>query len=437
MGPRTEQAADQAPTDLLNRVLWLAAAAGLLTGLYGGATGGFQLPLLGVGLGLMLVAAVLQMVMRAFGYRPAAILLLSVLFVGAIAWAYDWGSHGRVNAMMFLVVILLAVPLPGWREALIALAASIAAVLLLAAAESADALPDTETPSIWLQAVLFSVLASLMVTLVYQHGAVIRRRLREAQAEILALGEQQYAMNNQVDRRGRALQASVEVSRRLSTIRDPGELIRSVVEELRSVFSFSHTHVYLLDESGDTLHLVGGTGEIGQQLMMMGHALQLGQGLVGKAAAQKEVVWIPDVADDPTWLPNPLLPAARAEAAIPIAVDSRLIGVLDVQQDQAGGLDFFDVELLLSIAGQLAIALQNADFYGHAQVQVARRHSLYEVEDRLQSAESVDEVLQVAARALAQNLELPSASILLAGASEALPQTSPDARAGWEHGRSI
>ena len=216
------------------------------------------------------------------------------------------------------------------------------------------------------------------------------------------------------------MQTSLEISRRLASIREPSELIRSVVEELRAVFSYYHAHVYLLDDSGETLHLVGGTGEVGQQLLMMGHKLAIGQGLVGCAASENRAVLISDVTGDPDWLPNPLLQQNKAEAAIPIALQDRVLGVLDVQHDKSKGLTQFDVEVLLSIAGQLAIAFQNADFYGQAQVQVLRRHSLHDAEDRLQSADSVDEVLQVAARALAQSLEVSSASVVLAGAPTGL-----------------
>ena len=48
---------------------------------------------------------------------------------------------------------------------------------------------------------------------------------------------------------------------------------------------------------------------------------------------------------------------------MPIAIGDEVLGVLDVQQNSVDGLGQQDVDLLESIAGQVAIALQNARSY--------------------------------------------------------------------------
>jgi GAF domain-containing protein len=60
------------------------------------------------------------------------------------------------------------------------------------------------------------------------------------------------------------------------------------------------------------------------------------------------------------WLGHPLLSETKAEAAIPIAFEGELFGVLDVQADQIGQLDEIDANMLQLLANQAAIALRNA-----------------------------------------------------------------------------
>jgi len=213
------------------------------------------------------------------------------------------------------------------------------------------------------------------------------------------------SLEQRVADRTRALETSVEVSRHLSTILEQETLVREVVEEVRAAFNYYHVHIYVYDDTYETLQVVGGTGEAGMAMLNKGHQIPAGKGLVGRAAVENEPVLIPDVTQNPDWLPNPLLPETKAEAAVPIALGDHVLGVLDVQQNVVNGLTEEDVQLLQSVAAQIAIALQNARAYEQAQAQADREAVVNTISQRIQAAADIESVLQIAAQELGQVLQ--------------------------------
>jgi light-regulated signal transduction histidine kinase (bacteriophytochrome) len=93
------------------------------------------------------------------------------------------------------------------------------------------------------------------------------------------------------------------------------------------------------------------------------------------------VVLVANVQQEPHWLPNPLLPATRAEIAVPIKLSQKVMGVLDVQSDAVGGLTTEDELLLTGLCGQIAIAMEYRRVEdGRIQAEARLKTSLAELE---------------------------------------------------------
>jgi len=181
----------------------------------------------------------------------------------------------------------------------------------------------------------------------------------------LAQSLEQYRAFDETERRAAELQTVAEVSAAAATELDVNKLLKRVSDLTKTRFNLYHVHIYLYDSVNAALQLAAGAGEAGDEMLASGHSIAFTHkhSLVASAARIREAVIVNDVADNPEFLPNPLLPDTRAEMAIPMIVGDKLIGVLDVQADYANRFSEEDVRIKTALADQVAVAVENARAY--------------------------------------------------------------------------
>ena len=220
-------------------------------------------------------------------------------------------------------------------------------------------------------------------------------------------------LEQRVSARTKALATSAEVSRRLSTILNERQLVVEVVEQIKTAFDYYHVHIYFLDETSGDLVMAGGTGDVGAAMLASGHRIPKGKGLVGRAAETNLPVLVSNTASDPDWLPHPLLPETKSEVAVPIGAGGKVWGVLDVQHNKTDGLQPEDVDLLQSIATQVAIGIRNARSYTEAQDKADREARITTIGQKIQATTSIETALQVAVRELGRSLGRNNIQVIL------------------------
>ena len=162
-----------------------------------------------------------------------------------------------------------------------------------------------------------------------------------------------------LERRGRQVRLGTQIAQEIAAAADLQELYRRVVNQVKEQFGYYYAQVLRYEPLEQTLILVAGSGETGEQMLAEGHRMVIGAGLIGTAAASGESVLRAEVALDLDWRPNRLLPETRGELAVPIKLGTQVLGVLDVQSSKAGALDTEDQLLLEGLCGQIAIAIES------------------------------------------------------------------------------
>jgi len=209
-----------------------------------------------------------------------------------------------------------------------------------------------------------------------------------------------------IAKRAAELATVAEVSTAVSTLQNPEEMLQTVVDLTKQAFNLYHAHIYLLNEGGDTLVLSKGAGEIGRQMVAEGRriAVNAEKSLVARATRERHGVIVNDVRQEPDFLPHPLLPNTRSEMAVPMIVGGSILGVIDIQDQQVGRFTPEDVNIMTTLATQIAVSLQNARSYARAQRQAEREALINAISERIQSTDSIESALQVAVREIGRAL---------------------------------
>ncbi|MBP7998931.1 MAG: PAS domain S-box protein [Chloroflexi bacterium] len=162
-----------------------------------------------------------------------------------------------------------------------------------------------------------------------------------------------------LERRGRQVGLSTQVAQEIASATNLNDLYQRVVEQVHEQFGFYYTQMLLFDATQDAVVMIHGYGDVGAKMLAARHKMPLGVGLIGVAAATGYSVLRPEVASDPHWKPNPLLPDTQGELAVPIKLKDKVLGVLDVQTNLAHQLTPEDQLVLEGLCGQIAIAIEN------------------------------------------------------------------------------
>jgi sigma-B regulation protein RsbU (phosphoserine phosphatase) len=161
-----------------------------------------------------------------------------------------------------------------------------------------------------------------------------------------------------VDRQNRTLKTLANISREFSSILDLNELLGKIASTIRDLIDYDAFSILSVDREAKALrHLF--SIRIDQRVNI--DNVPLGKGITGAAAELREPVRVHDTAKDPRYIASH--PDIRSEVAVPLIVQDRVVGVLDVESDRVGYFTDDHVRTLSLLAPQVASSVENARLY--------------------------------------------------------------------------
>lgn len=171
-------------------------------------------------------------------------------------------------------------------------------------------------------------------------------------------------LEQRIAARTRDMTLANEIGRTVSEIRDSNQLLSAAVKIIHDEFDLYLAQIYLVEADQETMLLHAAEGQAADRLLSQGHFLVVNTTSInGTAVSEKRAVVVSNTVEDLQFRPNPLLPDTRSEMVVPLIVRDRVIGSLDVQSVIPNTFTEENVPAFIAMAGQLAIALENAALF--------------------------------------------------------------------------
>ncbi|MFQ5399376.1 MAG: GAF domain-containing protein [Anaerolineae bacterium] len=167
--------------------------------------------------------------------------------------------------------------------------------------------------------------------------------------------------------------------------------------------------ILLLDEAAGVLrpHPSYHTSEPHEELL----PLALGQGIAGRVVQTGSPERVPDVSKDPAFVC--VDSQTRSELCVPLKVGERIIGVINAESQKLDAFTETDEQFLLTLAGQLATAIENSRLFAAERARRQEAETLREAITSLTSTLDLDQVLDSILFQLQQVIPYDSAAVML------------------------
>lgn len=210
------------------------------------------------------------------------------------------------------------------------------------------------------------------------------------------------------------VETAAEIARDISGSLNLDELLYKAVHLIRDRFNFYHSAIFLLDQPGEFAVIREATGDAGAQMKRQGHKIGVGsKSIVGFVSGKGETLVVSDTPKDLTYYPNPLLSETRAEAAFPMRVGEKILGVLDVQSTEPYAFHEDNLRSMQILADQLAVAIANTELFAETQEHLSQHRLLHHITTSAASGTTLEEALESAVNGLQVTLGGDRVMILL------------------------
>ncbi len=198
-------------------------------------------------------------------------------------------------------------------------------------------------------------------------------------------------------RHERLLEAQVMVSQALSEMPWSPLLLERILEAARHAIPAAEKGSLALLEGQERLKVEALSGY--EDTRVLGFTYPLTWGYAGRAARQRQPQLIQDVyldaalRRDADSVPVGEVGALRSAIAVPLQMQERLIGVVSLESSQPQAFGQEDLDLLVSLAAPIALAIENARLFEETRRRANEFSALYENSRLLAEKTALDEVL--------------------------------------------
>jgi sigma-B regulation protein RsbU (phosphoserine phosphatase) len=199
-----------------------------------------------------------------------------------------------------------------------------------------------------------------------------------------------------------------QIADALNTTLDLQTLLNRTSELVRTIIHYRIFAIFLLNDRTRDLRMrfqIGHTSEVERT------RVPLGKGITGQVALTRQPILLNDVSSSEHYISAN--PDVRSELAVPLIAKNRLIGVLDLESEQAGYFRPEHLHLLTLTASRIAQAIENARLYTRVSRQAQTLEVLNEIAVELISILDLDPLLERVGQLLRRLIDYQMFTIML------------------------
>jgi sigma-B regulation protein RsbU (phosphoserine phosphatase) len=208
------------------------------------------------------------------------------------------------------------------------------------------------------------------------------------------------------------------VSAQVAEVLDLDQLFHRVADLILNTFKYYYVALFTLEPGQEILRFRASAGPLHPHLDESGRSravsragtelhARLGQGIIGHVAQTGEEILANDVSREPRYRYEDALPETRSEVALPLKIENRILGVLDVQSDQPDDFQETDMLVLRALAHNISIAVEDARLYGDLQRRADQLSAVAEASRAVASILDLDQLLDEVVSLIHQRFGYP------------------------------
>ena len=199
-----------------------------------------------------------------------------------------------------------------------------------------------------------------------------------------------------------------ELAEALNTTLDLETLLKRTAELVQAIIPYRIFAILLVNDRTREMRV---RFQIGHTTQVERLHIPMGKGVVGQVALTRQPVLLNDVAAAEYYVE--VNPEVRSELAVPLIAKNRLIGVMDIESEQAGYFRPEHLRLLTLTASRIAQAIENARLYARVSRQAQTLTMLNEIAAELTSILDLDPLLERVGQLLRRLIDYQMFTVLL------------------------
>ena len=312
-------------------------------------------------------------------------------------------------------------PLPGEEEVILLLPDDPAPEIVLQASSSKEILSNHLTTSFLAQETSKDGLGAIAVPMKTQNhllGILYAEKMGEdfSQSEInfldgvigyAALAFQAARQLLLKNWRAEQLLLVQSVSEQIANLLDLDELCKRVTYLIQKSFDYYYVAIYTTNEDQEMLELrsCDYPGSLVEPSARF--SVNKGQGIVGYVAEKGVEILAPDVKRETHYRHLDCLPETKSETALPLKVENKILGVLDIQSDKVNNFHEIDMMVLRALANNIALAIESAYLYQSMTQRAEQIATIVDINHILNSILDLDVLIEKVIQLIQERLEYP------------------------------